>query len=70
MKKDVCKERLVRCKDSLDPFHHPSQVKESDSSFSSVRLSVLPSRSTRLSGPGGRGGRTVTDAPRSRSVTG
>ena len=30
----------------------------------------LPSRSTRLSGPGGRGGRTVTDAPQSRSVTG
>ena len=70
MKKDGCKERLVGCKDSLDPFLHPSQVKESDSSFSCVWPSVKPSHSAQPLGPLGRGGRTVTAAPQSRPVAG
>ena len=36
--KNGWKEQLVGRKNSLDPFLHPSQVKESDSSFSSSGL--------------------------------
>ena len=70
--KDSWNERLVGCKDSLDPFLHPSQVKESDdSSSASVQPSVRPPRPVRPLGPARRGrGRTVTAPPRSRPVAG
>ena len=50
--KDGWKERLVGRKDSLNPFLHPSQVKQSDDSSSpSVQPSVQPPCIVRPLGP-------------------
>ena len=68
--KDGWKERLVGRKDSLDPFLHPSQVKESDSSSSSVQPSVKPSCPARPLGPARRGRKTATATPQSRPAAG
>ena len=50
-------------KDSFNPFLHPSQVKESDSSSSSDRPSVKPSRPAQPPGSAGCGRNTVTAGP-------
>ena len=73
--KDGWKEQLVGRPDSLDPFLYPSQVRESDSSSSSVRPSVQPPCPAQPLGPVRQVRRTATAAPanpphRSQSAAG